>query len=116
MTPKNVPPTFALPPLIAVPPMTTAAIASISMPSPAVGCALPARPVRTSAATAQHTPISAYTPLVTQKVLMPETRAVSGLPPMATAQRPKIVLFRMIKTTSITNSMIKIATGISLNT
>ena len=61
IAPTSVPTMAPRPPEIAAPPSTTAAMASSSKPSPALGCPLIRREVSTSPASAAVRPLITYT-------------------------------------------------------
>ena len=74
---------FPLPPVKLVPPSTTAAIASSSYPSPAVGCAENNLEVIIIPATDANIPLIVYTAIFILSVLSPDYFATSSFDPKA---------------------------------
>ena len=74
---------FPFPPVKLVPPSTTAAIASSSYPSPAVGCAEYNLEVIITPATAANIPLIVYTAIFILSVLSPDNLAASSFDPNA---------------------------------
>ena len=85
--------------------MTTAAMMSMTVSPPSVVWAEATRPQDTSAVTAMVTPSSAETRMRVFATLMPETRAASGLPPMAMTSRPNWVRLKMTAPTAIKHTI-----------
>ena len=72
------------PPRMLVPPTTTAAIGGkTTSPSPSPAIAVPVREIRIAPATPAAKPLNANAPTRTARVLMPDSRAASALPPVA---------------------------------
>ena len=81
--PSTAPAMVPMPPANEVPPMTAAAMTWSSAPVPRPLVAEFWRAVRMMALTAASTPMMTKVHMIVRRVLMPDSSAASGLPPMA---------------------------------
>ena len=92
-TPISTPKMRALPPCSETPPSTHAEITSSSKPCAAFGWPLVMREARIKPASAVTSPCSRKIHTRSRSTRTPAKRAASGLPPMASVLRPKMVWF-----------------------
>ena len=93
-TPIAAPNTVAEPPYILTPPIIVAATTVISQPVPAAACAVANLADDRIPANAHKVPEMIKAKFRILLILIPQVRAVSGLPPAAIRERPYTVYFK----------------------